>query len=123
MFIKINGKELPYPSTGLQVQRQQLVDSKRNAMGEVVAQKINRRLFKFNNLKWSHLTASQWQSILQEIEKFEGELTFYNALTGKMETKKVYWGDATEEVFKIDTNTGAVLEYINCQCNIIDMGL
>lgn len=121
-FFAINGKELPYPATGLQVQRQQLVDSKRNAAGEVVAQKINRRLFKFNNLKWAHLTADQWRDILVEIEKFEGELSFWDVMTGQIITKKVYWGDCSEDIFKINPKTGEILEYTNCTCNLIDMG-
>jgi hypothetical protein len=121
-FIKINGKELPVPAVGLSVQRQQFVDSARNALGQVVAQKINRRIFKFDNLVWRHLTASQWREILVEVEKFYGDLYFFNNLTGQFETAKVYWGDASEEVFKIDSTTGEVLEYINCSVNLIDMG-
>jgi hypothetical protein len=121
-FFKINGIDLPYPSTGLVVQRQQFVDSARNAQGQVVAQKINRRLIKFDNLVWKHLTASKWREILVEIEKFEGELYFWDNLTGSFITRKVYWGDASEEVFKINKVTGEVLEYLNCSVNIIDMG-
>lgn len=113
---------MPYPATGLQMQRQQLVDSKRNAAGQVVAQKINHRLFKFNNLKWKHLTAAQWRSILVEIEKFEGVVTYWDVITGTTVSKRVYWGDATEEIYKINKDTGEVLEYINCSCNLIDMG-
>jgi hypothetical protein len=122
MMFKINGVVLPYPSTGLVVQRQQFVDSARNAKGEVVAQKINRRILKFDNLMWKHLTASEWRTILQEIEKFKGTLYFWDALTGTFVNREVYWGDASEEVFKINKSTGAVLEYINCKCNIVDMG-
>lgn len=121
-FFKINGVELPYPSTGLVVQRQQFVDSARNALGQVVAQKINRRILKFDSLVWKYLTASEWRSILQEIEKFEGELYFFDNLSGTFVTRKVYWGDASEEVFRINPSTGEVLEYLNCKCNIIDMG-
>lgn len=121
-FIKINDKVLPYPAVGLKMERQQLVDSGRNANGEIIAQRINRRLWKFSGLEWKHLTASQWREILIEIEKFEGTLTFWNNLTGTFETKKVYWGDTSEEIWKINKATGEVLEYINCKCNIIDMG-
>lgn len=121
-FIRVNGNTLPYPSFGLTVQRQQFVDSARNALGQVVAQKINRRIIKFDNLKWNHLTADQWRSILQEIEKFEGTLEFWDNLTGSFITRRIYWGDSSEEVYKINPDTGQVLEYINCSCNIIDMG-
>lgn len=126
-FFQINGIELPYPARGLGMQRQQFVDSARNANGQVVAQKINRRLFKFDGLEWKHLTASQWTAILREIEKFEGTVTFWNAYSpqspnGGFETRKVYWGDASEEIHKINPATGQVLEYINCKANLIDMG-
>lgn len=121
-FIKINGINLPAPARGLKVIRTQLVDSGRNANGQVISQKVNRRQIKFDNLYWPHLKASQWQTILNEIEKFEGDLTFWNALSGAFETIRVYWGDATEEPFKVNKATGEVTEYINCQCNIIDCG-
>ena len=121
-FIKINGVVLPYPATGIVVQRSQFVDSTRNALGQVIAQKINRRIIKFDSLEWKHLTASEWRSILIEIEKFEGRLEYWDNLSGTFKSIKVYWGDASEEVFKIDPDTGEVLEYINCKCNIIDMG-
>ena len=121
-MFKINGVVLPYPSTGLVVQRQQFVDSARNAQGQVVAQKINRRILKFDSLVWKHLTASEWRAILQEIEKFTGELYFWDNLTGTFITRQVYWGDASEEVFKINPSTGEVLEYLNCKCALIDMG-
>ncbi len=121
-LFKINGIDLPYPSRGLVVQRVQTVDSARNANAQVVAQKINRRLLKFDNLRWAHLTASEWRSILTEIEKFDGTLTFFDNLTGTIVSRKVYWGDASEEPFKINPDTGEVTEYINCKCNIIDCG-
>lgn len=121
-FISINGVSLPTPSTGLQVQRQQLVDSARNAQGQVVAQKINRRIIKLNQLKWNWLPADVWRTILIEIEKFEGSLYYWDNLAGAFKTLRVYWGDSSEEIFKINPDTGEVLEYVNCSCNIIDMG-
>jgi len=121
-FIKINNKILPYPDNNVIFHRQQFVDSSRNALGQVVAQKINRRIYKIEALTWKHLTAEQWREILVEIEKFTGTLTFWNNLSGAFETIEVYWGDASEEVFRINPETGEVLEYLNCKCNIIDMG-
>lgn len=121
-FIKINGIVLPYPARGLTVQRQQFVDSARNAKGQVVAQKINRRINKLNSLEWKHLTATEWRAIQKEIEKFEGTLEFWDNLNGAFRTIKVYWGDEDSEIWKINPSTGEVLEYVNCKCNIIDMG-
>ena len=120
-LIWINGVQLPAPDKGLKVQRQQLVDSGRNARGQVVAQKINRRLIKIDSLQWSYLTASQWGAILKEIEKFEGTLKFWDARTEGFLTLKVYWGDAEDEPDQV-TPSGKILTYKNCKCNIIDMG-
>lgn len=121
-FFQINGVDLPYPALGLTLQRQQLVDSARNANGEVVAQKINRRLSKFDSLEWKHLTAAEWRAIQTEIDKFEGDLTFWDNPSASFKTIKVYWGDESSEIYKINPATGEVLEYINCKCNLIDMG-
>ena len=120
-FIWINGKKLPAPDVGAKIQRQQLVDSGRNAKGEVVAQKVNRRLLKVDSLQWSYLSAAQWGSILDEIEKFTGTVKIWDARTSKFLTFKVYWGDATEEPYVVDSS-GRVLYYRNCKCNVIDMG-
>lgn len=122
MIFKINGYTLPTPARGMTVQRQQLVDSARNAKGEVVASKVNRRLLKFDGITFPHLTSKEWGRVLQEIEKFKGTVTFYDPLIQGFATMAVYWGDASEEPFKINPKTGEVLEYINCKCNIIDMG-
>lgn len=121
-FIKINGVALPMPSRGLNVEREQIVDSGRNANAQVVAQKINRRLIKFNELVWAHLTAQQWHDILVEIEKFEGELYYWDNLSQSFKTIRVYWGNSSETIWKINPQTGEVLEYVDCRCNIIDMG-
>lgn len=120
-MIWINGIELPSPDKGLKIQRQQLVDSGRNAKGQVVAQKINRRLMKVDSLQWKFLKASEWGKILNEIEKFEGTLRIWDAMTGKFVTRKVYWGDAEEEPFSVDEN-GKITLYASCKCNLIDMG-
>jgi len=121
-FIKINGVILPYPARGLTIQRQQFVDSARNAQGQVVAQTINRRIDKLNALEWKYLTAVQWRAIQVEIEKFEGTLEYWDNLSGTFKTRKVYWGDEESEVWKINPATGEVLEYVNCKCNIVDSG-
>lgn len=120
-FIWINDIQLPAPDKGLKVLRQQLVDSGRSARGQVLAQKINRRIMKVDSLKWSYLTATDWGSILQEIEKFEGVLKMWDARTKDFLTIRVYWGDAEEEPCEVASD-GTILSYRNCKCNLIDMG-
>lgn len=121
-FFSINGVELPYPAVGLIFERQQLVDSKRNALGQVVAQKINRRQMKFSSLEWKHLTAAEWRRIQHEIDKFEGTLRYWDNPSGGFINRKVYWGDESAEVWKINPTTGEILEFANCKCNLVDMG-
>lgn len=120
-FIWINDIKLPAPDKGLKILRQQLVDSGRNAAGVTVAQKINRRIMKWDSLKWSHLSAEEWGKILKEIEKFEGTLKTWDARTGGFITIKVYWGDSEEEPCEVASD-GEILTYQNCKCNLIDMG-
>lgn len=122
MIFKINGKTLPTPAHGLNEQRVQLVDSARNAKGQVKAKKIGGRQIKFDGVVFPHLTADEWGEVLKEIEKFTGTLHYYDSKDGKFKDLKVYWGDASAEVWKINPKTGKILEYINCKCNIIDMG-
>lgn len=120
-FIWINGKQLPAPDNEMKILRQQLVDSGRNAKGQVVAQKINRRLLKCEPLQWGYLTAAEWGNILKEIEKFEGTVKFWDARTGGFLETTIYWGDAEEQPFEVATS-GEILSYRNCKCNVIDMG-
>jgi hypothetical protein len=121
-ILRVNGKKIPPPDIGLKYLRSQLVDSGRNAQGTVIAQKINRRQVKVDSLKWTYLTAEEWHDILVEIEKFECNVTYFDALTMGFATRKMYWGDASEEPYEVD-ESGRVLTYRNCSCNIIDMGV
>lgn len=120
-LIKINGILLPAPSRGLSEGWYQIVDSARNANGVVVAQKVGRRQLKLDSLTWPYLTASQWGAILKEIDKFYGTLEYFDARTGGKRSLKVYWGDATAEPYWTDDD-GNPTAYVNCKCNIIDVG-
>ena len=59
------------PAIGYNEQSEQLVKSTRNAQGEVVAQTINRRLNKFDNLYWPYLSRVNVMELKKEIAKFE----------------------------------------------------
>lgn len=117
----LNGKVFPTPSRGLKVGRYQIVDSARNANGTVVSQKIGDRQIKFENFQWKYLDARTWHDILQEIEKFEVTVTFYDVYSMSWVSKVCYFGDASEEPYWFNEN-GEPTHFINCQCNIIDMG-
>jgi hypothetical protein len=119
--IYIDGEALPAPDLGMKILRQQLVDSGRNAKGEVIAQKINRRLIKVDSLKWTYLSAEDWGKILRHIEGFFSTLMIWDAASQDWINLQVYWGDATEEPYEVN-EYGEFISYKNCQCNIIDMG-
>ena len=121
-FIKINGLVLPQPNRGLNIKREQFVKSARNARGEVVAQKVNRRIIKIDALEWEFLPANTWRTIQQQIELFEGTLEYWDNLSGSFKTIKIYWGDESSEPYRVNKSTGEVLEYAKCKCNIVDMG-
>lgn len=120
-FLKFNGKELPNPRYGMTIERQQLTDAGRNAKGEFVGAKINRRLIKLN-IEFPHLTANEWGEVLNMIEGFVGEVEVYDPLRGRRAKYQMYWGDSSEQVFRVDPDTHQVTEYINCKCNLIDTG-
>lgn len=119
----MNGKEYPPPARGLNFQIVTTVTAGRNANNEVVGQKVGRDQQKLDNLFWPHLTASVWAAMLQEFEKFELTITYPDPVHNTWITRKMYPGDRTMTVFKTDPNTGLPSEYINCKCNVVDMGL
>lgn len=121
-FIKINGREYPAPRRGLNLMTATLVDSGRNSNGVVVGQIIGRQQQKINNLEWGHLTASQWSALLKEFDEFFVTVTYPDMVNNTWTTRKMYPGDRTADVFKLDPRTGLPSEYINCKVNLIDCG-
>jgi hypothetical protein len=122
-FIIINGKAFPSPARGLNFQIATTVTAGRNANNEIIGQKVGRDQQKLDNLYWPHLTAQVWASMLQEFDKFELTVTYPNPLTNSWVTRKMYPGDRTMTVFRVNSNTGLPSEYINCKVNVIDMGV
>lgn len=123
-LFKINGVDFPTPNSGFNIEGQQGVNSQRNANYSVVAQKINRRMIKFN-CSWNYLTANQWRVIRQAVENFTAIVTYYDLLKGQVINREFYFGDDSATPFEFDSNNYEVavpLSYINCSVNLIDMG-
>lgn len=154
----INGKQMPYivptdyvevngvrrlctanPARDYNEKSEQLVISARNALGQVTAQKINRRINKFENLKWPYLSRAQVNWLKTEIAKFECNLTYWDDELEQWITRKYYWGDFSAtpcewEVVEIPRNPfeygqsdGSFyfkrpIKYKDVTCNLIDMG-
>lgn len=118
--IKFNGTEITCPSV-LDYEGQQLVDSARNANGEVVAQKINRRQVKLN-LEWKVIYPSDLKKILNLIEEFSGDATYYDPKEGGFITRQMYWGDYSVSTYWVNED-GAPKMLTGLKASLIDMGL
>lgn len=118
-YLVVNGVQLPPPARGLQIVRSQLVDSGRNTKGVVVAQKIGRKLYKLNNLKWVGLSAEQWKTIQDALEPFIVTVSFYDD-SNELKTIKMYPGDTTGQPYWLGDVGYDVYE--SCSFNLIDTG-
>lgn len=121
-FIKINGVPLPAPKEGLEYTVTTTVDSGRNANAQVTGSKVGRDQLKLSNLEWPHLDAQTWSRALREFEKFKCYIEVVDPVTLTWIGRYFYPGDRTFTLWKVDENTGMPLEYIDCKCNLIDMG-
>ena len=71
------------------------------------------------------MTYDQWQWIIQNVENFEVNLTFWDEYENRIITRRFYFGDASATPYEWDSVSYTVakpLSYINCTVNIIDMG-
>lgn len=121
-FLYINGVALPIPKRGFTYICTTTVDSSRNANAQVTGSKVGRDQIKLNNLEWGYLDADTWGRVLREFEKFKVAIKYYDPVKQQWMTRYMYPGDRTFEPFKINTQTGVPISYINCKCNLIDMG-
>lgn len=121
-FIYINGVGLPIPKEGMSYTVTTTVDSSRNVNAQVTGSKVGRDQIKLNDLEWAWLDASTWGKALREFEKFKCTVRYYDPVKEKWMTRYMYPGDRTFKIWKCDPTTGEPTEYIDCKCNLIDMG-
>lgn len=118
--ITFEGAVLPCPSV-LDYEGQQLVNSARNANGEVVAQKINRRQVKLN-LSWKTVTRDELSAILNCIEAFSGKVRYFDPKENQFITRSMYWGDYSVSTYWVDED-GIPKMLTGLSASLIDMGL
>lgn len=119
---KINDYTLPTPAKGITIKRKPSLSTQTNAKGQIVAQVINeRRTLEFSGLKWNYLDAETWRKVLAEAEKNIGDFTYYDTLAEKWYKIKVLWGATQEEPYIVGSD-GKPEIYINCSCDVTDMG-
>jgi hypothetical protein len=116
------------PAIGYTEQSEQLVRSTRNAKGQVVAQKINRRLNKFDNLYWPYLSRISVNWLKQQIAKFDCNISYWDDETETFRTRSFYWGDfeatpcewETVRLSGTEFSFKRPIWYKDVKCNLID---
>lgn len=121
-LLTINGTSLPVPIRGLSETVSTNVNSGRNALGEMVGERVGRDIYKLDNMEWRWLTKEQWKSILNLVKDFKFHATFPDVVNGGYCTHLCYCGDRTCEPYYINSN-GDFQYYRSCKMNIIDCGI
>ena len=121
-LLVINGTSVPTPIRGLTETVSTNVNSGRNALGEMVGERVGRDIYKLDNLEWRWLNKSQWQEILTLVKDFKFHATIPDVVNGGFCTHLFYCGDRHAEPYYIDTN-GDYQFYRSCKMNIIDCGM
>ena len=120
------------PAIGYTEQSEQLVRSTRNAKGQVVADVINRRINKFENLYWPYLSRYDVNWLKKQIAKFNCNLTYWDDEKEQVMTREFYWGDFEATPCEWETVKHYVgnnyfyikrpIWYKDVKCNLIDKG-
>lgn len=122
-IITINGESIAHcPIRGLKVVVSTNVNSGRNALGEMVGERVGRDIYKLDAVEWRWLTKAQWQDILQKVSGFKFRCTFPDVVNGGFCTHICYCGDRSCEPYYITSN-GDFTFYRSCTMNIIDCGI
>jgi len=123
-LIVINGQSFPTPIRGLSEIISTNVNDGRNALGEMVGERVGRDIYKLDGVEWRWLTKEQWASMLQAVSDFKFSLTFPDAMKGKngFSTHTFYVGDRHCEPYYINSN-GDFTYYRSCKMNFIDCGI
>ena len=116
---------LPYPDLDKAAfETSRMVDSARNANGEVVGRQVGRSVHK-QSLAWSVMPVEKWWEMNRWFE--QGHFTFYchyfNHNVGRWETRLFYLGDVKTNPFVVSTETGEPRFYRDASFNVIDCGV
>lgn len=121
-FLVVNGKTLPMTKVDSGKQTvATLVSDSRNALGVFIGQKIGRDQAKVEYVA-PVLNAEEWSEILQLFEEsFVNDVTYFDMVTNKKKTRKMYVNDRTATPLAIDKE-GNVTAWKDCALNLIDTG-
>lgn len=120
-----NGEALPgNPSKGYLEENEQLVEGGRNARAQTIAQPVNRRINKFNNLVFPLLSLQDYNWLKKKVANFEVLLTYFDTEEMDVIVRRFYFGNLTGEPIKWENfkSVQKPTEFKDVKVNIIDMG-
>jgi hypothetical protein len=119
------GESFPAPSMDYNLQEQQLVMSSRNASGQVISDKINRRLLKHNNIRFPVMDYNTAYRFRDYVEGFYIWVTYWDLYLNRVNRRLFYFGDFEMTPWGWDfshTPVAKPLSFKDIKCNLIDMG-
>lgn len=122
-MVSIDNYAFPEPST-YSSQTSTIVDSGRNAKGEMIGSVIREDIAKVS-LTWKFISVQDWATLLGKFSTAQGgnfinDVTFFLQDTGTWETRKMYVSDRKANVYLRD-NTGNIKGYTNVSLNLIEV--
>lgn len=120
--ITINGKEFPAPDVGANLIVATNVSDGKNALGEMIGDRVGRDQYKVDNLQWKILDADTWSSMLREFSQFIVIAEIPDMVNNCFVTLQMYPGNRTATPIMFDKE-GLPILYRNCKVNIIDCGV
>ena len=120
-----NGEALPSnPQVGYLEENEQLVKGTRNVRGQTIAQPINRRINKFNNIVFPELSLIDYNWLKNKVANFEVLLTYYDSDELDVIVRRFYFGNLSGT--PVEWENYQVVQkptkYRDVKVNIIDMG-
>lgn len=122
-LVKIRNYVVPSPST-YAATTATVVDSARNAKGVMVGAVIRPDVAKVS-MSWNFIEAQEWADLLACFDpkrggNFINAVTFFNQDTNAWETRQMYVGDRTANIFLRDEN-GNIRGYQNAALALIEI--
>ena len=120
-----NGEALPSnPQVGYLEENEQLVKGTRNVRGQTIAQPINRRINKFNNIVFPELSLIDYNWLKNKVANFEVLLTYYDSDILDVKVSRFYFGNlsGTPVEWENYQTIQKPTKYRDVKVNIIDMG-
>lgn len=116
---------VPYPSEGQALfETTRMVDSGRNANGELVGRVVGRSNDK-QNMSWAVMPCEKWWEMNRFFEN--GHFTFYccyfNHNLGQWNTRLFYLGDVKANPYIVNPQSGEPAFYRDASFNVIDCGV